>query len=131
MSARSPGDELENYPVIPRGVRRGGKTLGSSSAVERGAVNASVAGRRRMTARRIFCFLFHWRRQRRDSDVHWYVWWCECCGERWRVARGAVGEAAPCATCQDDPEVCASVAGLRHCEKANRGEAAIKQETER
>lgn len=26
----------------------------------------------------------------------------------------------PCQTCNDVPEVCASVPGLRHCEKANR-----------
>lgn len=25
-----------------------------------------------------------------------------------------------CQTCKGDPEVCASVPGLRHCEKANR-----------
>lgn len=27
---------------------------------------------------------------------------------------------SPCETCQDIPEVCAEVPGLRHCEKANR-----------
>ena len=26
----------------------------------------------------------------------------------------------PCATCNGDPEVCATVPGLRHCEAANR-----------
>ena len=26
----------------------------------------------------------------------------------------------PCATCNDDPEECAKVPGLRHCEKTNR-----------
>jgi hypothetical protein len=29
----------------------------------------------------------------------------------------------PCATCNDDPAVCATVPGLRHCEKAMRGSA--------
>jgi hypothetical protein len=28
----------------------------------------------------------------------------------------------PCATCNDDPNVCASVPGLRHCEAAQRGD---------
>lgn len=28
----------------------------------------------------------------------------------------------PCETCNDDPEVCASVPSLRHCEKATRKE---------
>lgn len=30
--------------------------------------------------------------------------------------------AAPCGTCNDDPAVCATVPGLRHCEAANRAQ---------
>lgn len=32
----------------------------------------------------------------------------------------ASADAAPCATCNDDPEICSTVPGLRHCEKAQR-----------
>lgn len=38
------------------------------------------------------------------------------------LPRFAVSETqeAPCATCNGDPQVCATVPGLRHCEAANR-----------
>ena len=35
-------------------------------------------------------------------------------------ARAIVDELRPCQTCNDDPEVCSTVPGLRHCEAANR-----------
>ena len=44
------------------------------------------------------------------------------CGEdtyRWRREKEAQSE-PPCATCNDDPDVCATVPGLRHCEAATR-----------
>lgn len=36
------------------------------------------------------------------------------------LGQGDVAGAAPCATCNDDPAVCATVPGLRHCEAAMR-----------
>lgn len=37
----------------------------------------------------------------------------------------------PCETCNDDPAVCATVPGLRHCEKALRSESAPRMWNER
>ncbi len=37
-------------------------------------------------------------------------------------------EEKPCETCNDDPEVCASVLGLRHCEAAQRANVEPKKE---
>lgn len=41
------------------------------------------------------------------------------------VSRAALSHVeAPCATCNDDPAVCATIPGLRHCEKATRSSEA-------
>jgi hypothetical protein len=37
--------------------------------------------------KRTICYLFHWRRQLREADTHYYGWKCGVCGERWRVQR--------------------------------------------
>lgn len=39
-----------------------------------------------------------------------------------REALNAYQQNTPCETCGDDPVKCSEVPGLRHCEKANRGQ---------
>lgn len=49
----------------------------------------SRTSRKQVRARmkRIFCFLFHWRRHLRDAATRFYRWRCQICGERWTVER--------------------------------------------
>lgn len=43
---------------------------------------------------RVFCYLFHWRRQMLESDTRWYGWRCDICGERWKAPRATFAEHA-------------------------------------
>ncbi len=54
---------------------------------DRGEIQAASDALAVPLMRRIFCYLFHWRRQRHDADTHFYGWRCSVCGERWHVQR--------------------------------------------
>lgn len=38
-----------------------------------------------MSIRRAWCYVFHWRNQRRETGFGWHGWRCGICTERWFV----------------------------------------------